>query len=512
MRRRVIPRSLQSRLILTYLILTLLGLGGLILWTGFRLQTAVIEQEEHDLELEALIIANALRDPVEKLQEGEMPAGRPLETLVHSYAESIGVRVTVVNPRLWLLLSSDPAVQPHLEHDHPEIVAARSGAEQHDIRWDEWSGEERLFVAAPILAEGNELLGVVQLSVPMAPLYAEIRRTWASLLLAGAVMLLVTALVSLKLAQQVAGPIRKLTAVTERIAAGDLDQQVTPAGPDEIQRLGRAFNRMAERVREMLARQQAFVANAAHELRSPLTGIRLRIEMLERHGRKNPELAQHYLRQVESEIEHLRRLVDHLLTLSRLDEGEQLPRTLLDLAPILYDLADEMGPLVQAAGLRLHVDVPPHLPAVEVNADSMRMVVRNLLDNAIKYTPAGGEITLRARVQAAPAETPSDDGQPRRRPDASSHLPHNGASSIVIQVSDTGPGIPQEHLPHIFERFYRVNKTRSRRQGGAGLGLSLVHSIVTGCGGRIEVESEVGAGTTFTIYLPTQDVIPEPQG
>jgi len=485
----------------------LLGLGGLILWTGFRLQTAIIEQAEHDLELEALIIANALREPLEKWEEGEMPEGRSLEALVRSYAQSIGVRVTVVGPGLWVLLSSDASVPPHLEHDHPEIIAARLGTEQHDIRWDEWSNAERLFVAAPILGEENEVEGIVQLSVPMVPLYAEIRRTWVSLFLAGTVMLLVTALVSLVLARQVAGPIRNLTAVTEGIAAGDLDQQVTPSGPDEIQRLGRAFNRMAERVREMLARQQAFVANAAHELRSPLTGIRLRIEMLQRHGRENPHLAQHYLRQVESEVEHLRRLVDHLLTLSRLDEGEQLPRTLLDLAPILYDLADEMGPLVQAAGLRLQVEVPPHLPAVEANADSIRMVVRNLLDNAIKYTPAGGEVTLRAEVQTVQlASSPTGNGQ-SRRPSISPTRSFSGGgnSAVVIQVTDTGPGIPPEHLPHIFERFYRVDKTRSRRQGGAGLGLSLVRSIVEGYGGSVEVQSEVNRGTTFTIYLPTRD-------
>ena len=506
MRKRLIPRSLQNRLILTYLLLMLLGLGGLILWTGLRLRTAIIEQTEHDLELEALIIANALREPLEDWEDGEVHEGRSLAMLVRSYAESIGVRVTVMDPSLWVFISSDPAVPPHREGDHPEIVAARLGSEQHDIRWDEWRNEERLFVAAPAIGEENELKGIVQLSMPMAPLYAQIRRTWVSLFLTGVVMLLVTTLVSLVLARQVVGPIRHLTAVTEGIAAGNLDQQVVPTGPDEIQRLGQAFNRMAERVREMLARQRAFVANAAHELRSPLTGIRLRVEMLQRHGRDDPELAQRYLRQIESEVEHLRRLVDHLLTLSRLDEGDQLPRTLLDLAPILYDLADEMGPLVQAARARLQVDIPPHLPAVEANADSIRMVVRNLLDNAIKYTPPGGVITLRAKVQAAPPTAPPPgNGQADNTLRSPTHLLTDVDSFVVIQVSDTGPGIPPEHLPHIFERFYRVDKARARRQSGAGLGLSLVRSIVEGYGGSVEVQSEVGRGTTFTIYLPTHD-------
>jgi signal transduction histidine kinase len=352
----------------------------------------------------------------------------------------------------------------------------------------------------------------------MVPLYAEIRRTWLSLLAAAGVVLAATALVSLVLARQVAGPIRSLTTVTEAVASGHLDQQVAPAGPDEVERLGRAFNRMAGQIREMLARQQAFVANAAHELRSPLTGLRLRIEMLQRHGRDNPELAQRYLHQMEAEVDHLRRMVDHLLTLSRLDDGQDLPRLPLDLAPILYDLADDMGPLAQAAGIHLEVDMPPHLPAVLANADSIHMVVRNLLDNAIKYTSAGGRVTLQAT-----ADDPRWDDWSMRSPGlaerardhhssfvASASLrtglrrssPGTANPAVIIQVSDTGSGITLEHLPHIFDRFYRVNETRSRSQGGAGLGLSLVRSIVEAHNGEVDVRSVPGKGSTFTIRLP----------
>ncbi len=478
MRRRWIPRSLQGRLLLTYLVLMLLGLGGLILWTGLRLQFAIIEQAEHDLELESLILANVLREPLEKWREGEPDPAHALDQLVQTYAQSVNVRVTIVDSRLQVLFSSDEAVLPHVEHDHPEIVAAILGREQHDIRWDEWRREERLFVAAPIRDEEGRVEGLVQLSVPMAPLYGEMARTWASLLGVGGLILLVTVLASLLLARQVAGPLRGLTEVTEAMAAGDLEQQVVPAGPDEVQRLGRAFNRMAERVREMLARQRTFVANAAHELRSPLASLQLRIELLQRHGQDNPDLARHYLRQIEQELEHLHRLVEHLLALSQLDEGEPLPRAPLDLAPLLYELADEMGPLVQAAGLAISVDVPPHLPPVAANSESIRVIVRNLLDNAIKYTPEGGQVALRAEAA---------DGEVR------------------IAVADTGQGIPPEHLPHIFERFYRVDGVRPRRQGGAGLGLSLVRSTVEAYGGYVSVESTPGQGSTFTVHLPTTE-------
>lgn len=479
-----LPRSLQGRLLLTYLAVTVLGVGGLILWTGQRLQAAIVEQAEHQLELKAFIIADALREPLEKWAKGKKPDGRSLDSLVHSYAQSTGGRVTVTDAQLQVLFSSDERVPLHGEENHPEFIAARAGSEQHDIRWDEWSGEERLFVAAPVTEEGREVIGFVQLSVPLAPIYVQTRQIWLNLFTAGGVIVLATALVSLLLAHQIAQPVEALTAITEEIAANRLEQQVIPAGPDEIQRLSCAFNRMTERVREMLTRQQAFVANAAHELRSPLTGLRLRLEMLQNYASSDNGLTRHYLYQMEREVDHLRRLVDLLLALSSLDEGEHLPRFPLDLAPLLYELADEMGPLIRQASLNLRMDVPPHLPPILANPEQMRIAIRNLLDNAIKYTPTEGWITLRAWA----------DG-----------------GVVRISVADTGIGIPTEALPHIFERFYRVDKARSRQKGGTGLGLALVQAIIEAHGGQVEVNSQIGRGSIFTLHLPAADPQSLPQ-
>jgi len=500
-----LSRSLQSRLLLTYVALMVLSVGGLILWTGQRLQAAAIEQAEHNLELEAFIIADALREPLDKWAQGENSEGRSPQSLVRSYAESAGGRVTVTDAGLRVLFSSDERVPTHNEESHPEFVAARAGREQHDIRRDEWSGEERLFVAASVSEEDRKVLGFVQLSVPMAPIYAEIRQTWLSLFVVGGIALIITALISLVLAHQIARPVQALTVITEQIAAGRLERRVTPAGPDEIQRLGQAFNRMAERVQEMLAQQQAFVANAAHELRSPLTSLRLRLEMLQMHAHGDADLTRHYLRQMEREVDRLRRLVDHLLALSALDEGKRPSCTPLDLAPLLYALVDEMGPLARQADLDLCVDVPPHLPPVMANAEQMHIVVRNLLDNAMKYTPAGGRITLRATTADLKQRS---SGAAGRGGLASGPLDLNTSgqkAAVVIEVADTGIGIPAEALSHIFERFYRVDRAWSRRQGGAGLGLALVRAIVEAHGGHVKVGSQPGQGSVFTVLLPTSE-------
>ena len=157
---------------------------------------------------------------------------------------------------------------------------------------------------------------------------------------------------------------------------------------------------------------------------------------------------------------------------------------------MLFRSAEALTPLAQAAGVRVRVDVPAHLPAVLANADAIRMIVRNLLDNAIQYTPPSGLVTLQATTADHPSGTAS----------ARAHAAQ--PASLVVRVMDTGPGIPADHLPHIFERFYRVDKARARRQGGAGLGLALVRAITEAQGGSVSVTSTIDAGSTFTVHLP----------
>jgi signal transduction histidine kinase len=490
MRLPVLPRKLQARLLLTYVVLTCGGLGGLIVWMGLRLQTTVIERAAHDLHVQALVMVTMLSEPFEQWQTSTNVNRSALDALVRSYADSVGARVTVLDPAFRVLVSSDETVPAHVAQASPEMAAARLDRTRQDIRWDEWRQEVRLFVAAPLRQEDGQFEGGVQLSTPIAPLRREIRRTWMWLLTAGGVILAVTSLVSLGLAYQVTEPILQLTAVTSAIAGGRLEQRVTPAGPDEIARLGRTFNRMAEYVQGMIARQQAFVAHAAHELRSPLASLRLRIEMVQSHGPTNLDLTQRYLQQMEHDVDRLQQLVDHLLALSSLDEGVVPALAPLDLAPILHELAEELTPLAQAAGVRIRVDVPAHLPAVLANTDAIRMVVRNLLDNAIKYTPPSGLVTLQATTADHPGGT------------ASALAPDVPPSSLVVHVIDTGPGIPADHLPYIFERFYRVEKAHVRRQDGAGLGLALVRAVTEAQGGSVSVASTVDVGSTFTVRLP----------
>lgn len=480
LRVRSLWHPLSRRLAFTYFFLVLVSVGGLIVWTGVRLQQATLEQEEHNLEIQAQLVANALRSGfVESEENGR--SSLALQQLVDAYAEQsrsggggAPARITVVDDNLRVLASSEERVNTGREDNHPEFVAARAGFEQHDVRFDEFANEERVFVAAPVRGEDNNV-AFVQLSMSTLPIYVAIRQMWLGLLGAGALILAVTMVVSWWLARGIARPVQRLTRASEQVARGHLEQRVEPEGPDEVERLGRAFNRMTEQLHELITREQEFAANAAHELRSPLTSLRLRLELLQNAARVDPQVTTRYLAQMEYQVTELQRVVDQLLTLAALDEGIRAARANFDPAPLLYDLADNLSPFVQNAQVQFQVQVPEHLPSVNANAEQLRMALRNLLENALKYTPAGGTVTLCAAEE--------NDG-------------------VAIAVRDTGSGIPPEALSHIFERFYRSKTARSQRVRGSGLGLALTRSIVEANGGQIGVASKLGEGSTFTIRLP----------
>lgn len=463
------------------MLLVLLSVGGLIVWSGLQLQTATFEQEEHNLEIQAQLIASALRNAIGDDDDEIQVAA--LRSLLQAYAQESGMRasdelarVTLVDNKLRVLASSDPLVTEGVEHNHTEFVAARAGYEQHEIRWDEFANQERVFVAAALRGE-HDVTAFVQLSMSTAPMYAMVQQMWLGLASVGGIILALTALVSMMLARSIARPVQRLTETSEAIAQGHLEQRVTPEGPDEIERLGRAFNQMTERLRELLAREKEFAGNAAHELRSPLTGLRLRLELLQNAARANPVVTQNYLAQMEREVTHLQQVVEQLLALAALEEGTLAPRANFDPAPLLYDLADDMFALVQQAQVQLQVEVPDHLPLIHANAAQVRMAVRNLLENAFKYTPPHGVVRLHARVLK---------------------------DFVEISVSDTGVGIPPEALPRIFDRFYRVDTARGNRVRGSGLGLALTRFIVEMNDGHISVTSAQGQGSTFTLQLPRQ--------
>ncbi len=333
----------------------------------------------------------------------------------------------------------------------------------------------RLYSAA--LTENGTVFGVVQVGESLAPLGNTLRSVIIELLLIVPFVLLLGTIGSYWLAAHAFAPINRLTLIARRIEAGDLHERVpVPGSKDEVQSLALTFNEMIERLDKAFKRQRRFVADASHELRTPVAAIRSMTDVV--MAKSMPLEREEYLavlRDVNAEAERLGHLISDLLALARTDEnGVELELEPVRLDLLVADVAATIEPLATERGITL--EVLAHEPAT-VLGDEVRLiqVIMNLIDNAVAYTNAGGKVTLEVEVQ------------------------NNHA---FLTVRDTGIGIAPEHLEHIFERFYRVDPARSRAAGGTGLGLAIVDWIVRAHGGKITVESEVGQGTTFTIMLP----------
>ena len=243
---------------------------------------------------------------------------------------------------------------------------------------------------------------------------------------------------------------------------------------------------VSDRTRERaLEKMRAdFVANSSHELRTPLASLIGFIETLRGPAADDPEAQQRFLGIMAEQAARMQRVIGDLLSLSKIEISEHSPpKELLHLPPLLERIVAGLEPMLKAQQVRLSVSMPPELPAIPADSDQLTQVFTNLLDNALKYGKPGGEIKLSASV--------AQDQQ----------FPSGG---IVVTVEDNGAGIAREHLPRLTERFYRVDKGRSRAVGGTGLGLAIVKHAVNRHRGRLLIDSEPGKGTIFTVWLPGQ--------
>ncbi|MBA3947162.1 MAG: HAMP domain-containing protein [Herpetosiphonaceae bacterium] len=278
---------------------------------------------------------------------------------------------------------------------------------------------------------------------------------------------------------QVLRPLSRIVVASDRVAKGDFAIRLNLPPGNEISQLGAAFDEMVAQTAESFAQQQRFVADAAHELRTPLTAIGGSIEMLQLGVvDTEPEKRRRLLASIGNEVDRLGRLVNDLLMLSHLDQQPPTKHEPLDLQPLLLDLLEQAH--IVAPQHAFVAQLPDPLPVCG-NADQLRQVFLNLLTNASTYTPVGGVITVSGQA----------------------------ATAITIRVADTGIGIPAQELPHVWDRLYRVDRSRSRARGGFGLGLAIVQTIVLAHHGQVAIASTPGAGTTVTVSLPRIAAIPQ---
>lgn len=318
--------------------------------------------------------------------------------------------------------------------------------------------------------DNNQLVAIVQVAQSLKATQDTLRKLLLTLLVSIPLLVAVAGLSGYFLAARALSPIDQIISTARRISAEDLLERLpVPGIDDEIGRLTQTLNEMLARLSDSFLRERQFTSDASHELRTPLTAMQSILSTV-RERRRTPEEYEQALDDLSDEVERLRTLVESLLRLAR---GEKYPLNFqeVNLSTLLTDVSDSLRPLAEIKNLSLHCETPANIKVWGDSDELIRLFV-NLLDNAIKYTERG---EIRVSVIC-------------------------NQKDVVIEISDTGVGIPAEHIPHIFDRFYRVEASRTFR--GIGLGLAIAKEIVHAHHGEITVESKLGLGTTFTVILP----------
>lgn len=348
----------------------------------------------------------------------------------------------------------------------------------------------------PVFGEKDTLIGTVYVGRTLAQQRADeafLASVTRALIAAGLLVALIAMGIGAWLARSISRPLDEMSRAAVQITSGNYAVRVSPRGGDEVTALAQAFNQMAAGIHRLEQLRRDLVANVSHDLRTPLTVIRGYLEGL-RSGqiadRRSAEMA---FDAMHGETARLLRLVDDLNLVAAL-ESDLLPIECQDvnIKSVADNALSRIVPLAEAKDISLNSLSAPNLPLIHVDPERIEQALFNLLENAVRYTPVGGTISVQSTVSSNQVSKRSF----ATKPDTVRYL--------LLTVEDTGEGIRQEHLPHIFERFYRADYARSRQRGGSGLGLAIVQAIIRAHGGEIDVESDgiPGNGSKFTVRLP----------
>jgi signal transduction histidine kinase len=466
------------RLVTTYLALTLVVLAALEVPLALTYRDRQLDQLESALERDAFVIASYVEDSL----NGSDPS-LDLQAFADNYKGSYAGRVVIVDRNGDVVGDSSPQVDPATGQrvegrnflSRPEFDAAIKLREVSTGTRDSVTlGTGLVYVAVPV-SSPDEVYGAVRVSYSTDQLNARVHRYW--LLLAGAALVTLAAAggLGILLARWVTKPIADLRNAATRIGDGDLEARADQEeGPPEVRELAEAFNTTAIRLEQLVTAQEQFVADASHQLRTPLTALRLRLEMLE--GEEGPAAAED-LDAARSEVLRLSRLVDGLLALARAERatGASAPPP-IRLAEVLDDRHSAWMPVADERGVTLVAELDD--TEGRATPDHIGQAIDNLVANALEVAPAGSEIRLWT----------SQGPQP---------------GTVEVHVTDHGPGLDDEQRAHAFDRFWRATTTRGEL-GGSGLGLAIVQKLVTADGGHAELRETPGGGLDAVLVLQSR--------
>jgi len=361
-----------------------------------------------------------------------------------------------------------------------EVVSALNGeAITNEYILDKY--ENTLYTSVP-LNKNEKVTGVVLLSTSLLEYYNEINIIKNNLIFICAIILILIALITLKIANSISEPIIRLTQAMQNATHGKLNEKVLIEGDNEISQLAKAYNFMNTKLSHIEKQRREFVANVSHELKTPLSSMKLLSESLLIQPNVEIEIYKEFLQDIDSEIDRLNKIIESLLSMVDMDEEKlNLDYKLTYVNYLVEKVVNSIKPLANEKNIKIVLNQWEKIQ-IHLDQDKIHQALTNIIHNAVKYTESGGkvEVSLFKKGQYA-----------------------------VIKISDNGIGIAEENLSYIFERFYRADSARSRQTGGSGLGLSISQQIISLHQGRIEVESTVNEGTTFYVVLPVEYMLGE---
>ncbi|HEY8060152.1 MAG TPA: ATP-binding protein [Acidimicrobiales bacterium] len=452
---------MTRRFVLAFLALTVLVLVVLIVPLGITAATRERDRLTLDLERDARTIGAFAEDTLEGI------ADEDLQAAADQYAERTGARALILNERGRVVADSDPVAGATNYRSRPEVASALEGQLAAGTRRSDTLDTDLLYVAVPV-ASGGEVHGVVRLTYPTTAVDQRVRRVWLTLGGVAVVSLVAAGAIAAALARSVTRPLRELQAAATALGGGDLSAHAPDDhGPPEVRALAKAFNDTSRRLEELMGAQDAFVADASHQLRTPLTALRLRLENLEA-GAAPEDAAE--LGAALDESNRLSRLVDGLLALAGADRAAAMATAVpVALGPVLEERRDIWLPVAEDRGVDLVVAPGAALTAL-ATPDRLTQVLDNLVDNALEVAPSGTTIRLTmVRTPTGPA----------------------------IHVQDQGPGMTPDQRERAFDRFWQGPEGT----GSSGLGLAIVQKLVQADGGHVELHEAPEGGLDAVVQL-----------
>lgn len=459
--------NVRQRLFVTTLGLLILGAGALASVVLWSFQRFFLHSAEADLAARTSAIAQTAAELLEHGDEAR------LRVIVERYGSQEGIALRVLAPDGRLLATSQrDAHERTIDwRAAPGVAAAMAGESSGGTAIGLNDADDRVYRAAPIVRDGVSL-GVIRMSRSLGQLQAHTRATVMTVLLALAAVVAVGALLLAWFARGVARPIQRMRDFAVALGHGDLGTRLEIARADELGELAGELNRMAERLAALEGERRAFLANASHELRTPVSNLHVTLQALEHGAGEDPELRARFLRNAVAETRRLRGLIQDLLDLGHLEAGiTRIEPRDVPLRALLERATAAIESRARERGVSLAIEGADDI-AVHVDPDRVLQAILCVLDNALKFSPVGGRVEVVARVYG---------------------------DRVEIVVRDEGPGIADVDRPHVFEQFYTAD--RSRRRGGTGLGLAIARRILDAHGGAISL-GEAGGGASFVLAVP----------